>query len=175
MLSRLVRKIVPSRWLAPFQGGFAIGTTSQTPTVARVYLELFEVTVPTVVDAISISNGATVAGNVTVGVYGPIATEETCSGAALVVQGANTAQSGTSTGQTFTFTATLLAPGRYYAAVEFDDATATFLRHGANFYVTGYVQYYDRAGGYGTLTNPCPAPSNTSAVAPALRVRCSVA
>lgn len=159
-----------ARWLAPLYGGFALATTSQTPTVGRVNLMEFEVTAPSVIDQISWANGATVAGNVTVGVYGPLATEGTALGAAVAVQSASTAQAGISAMQAIDLTPTFLAPGRYYAAIEFDNVTATFLRHGSTTQPAEYVQNYDRSGGYGALTNPCPTPTSGGTL-PGLRIR----
>lgn len=164
------------RWIRSFLGSQAIAVTSQTPTAGRVYLNEFEVTTPVAVDGISIVNVATAAGSVTVGVYGPIATEETCNAAVVVANSASTAQSGTATvgsPQFIAFTGTVsLSPGRYYMASEFSDNTATFLRYTTFVQVTGWTQYYDRSGGYGALTTPCPSPTTDQTVAPAMYLRC---
>jgi hypothetical protein len=158
-----------------FLGSQAIAVTSATPTAGRVYLNEFEVLQETTVEGMIIDNVATVAGNVTVGIYGPIATEETCNAAPLKATSASTAQSGTSVPQYIAFTAaSKLAPGRYYMACEFSDATATFLRYTTFVQVTGWTQYYDRGGGYGALTDPCPAPTDSQATAPGMYLRCVV-
>lgn len=135
-----------------------IATTSQTVTVGRVYLELFEVTVPTTIDQIVISNAATIAGNFTVGIYGPVVTEETADGAPLAATSASTAHAGANVGQAISLTsAVTLSPGRYYVAVEGSDVTATLNRNSGTEQVAGWKSYYDRGGGYGALTTPCPA------------------
>lgn len=162
----------PSRWIAPFFGGFNITGATANPTAGRVYLLLFEVLTPCIVDRITISNGGTVAGNVTAGIYGPISTEETCNNSAVLVQSASTALSGTNAGQDITITDTVLNPGRYYVAVEFSDATHLYGRNNNQNVVTGSGQIYDRGGGYGALTNPCPAPTSTPTNMPLVRVRC---
>lgn len=175
MSTKTTGTTIGSRWIRSFLGSQAIAVTSQTPTVGRVYLNEFEVLQETTVDGITIDNVATVAGNVTVGIYGPIATEETCNAAALVANSASTAQSGTNAPQHIAFTASVkLAPGRYYMACEFSDATATFQRYTTFVQVTGWTQYYDRGGGYGALTDPCPSPTDSQAAAPAMYLRCVV-
>lgn len=157
------------RWLLPFHTGFA--STGANPTAGRVLLALFEVDRDCTVDAIVINNGASVAGNVVVGIYGPIPTEETCAGAAVKVQSASTALSGTSQPQTISITATKLKKGRYYVAVEYENAGHTFFRQTNTTQVAGWTQYYDRAGGYGALTDPCPAVTNSATDMPGVRVR----
>lgn len=66
-------------------------------------------------------NGATVSGNVDMGIYSE-------AGARLVSIG-STAQAGVSTLQFFNITDTTLGPGRYYLALGCDNTTATFLQH----------------------------------------------
>lgn len=160
------------RWLHPHQ--FSLAATSAIPGAAgRVYLLLFDVERTTTVDGITIQNVATVAGNVTVGIYGPIPTEETCAGAALKANSADTALSGTNAPQFVPFTAPVkLAKGRYYMAIEYSDVTHTFLRGTNTSLITGWTQYYDRASGYGALTDPCPAITNTGNNMPGAQVRC---
>lgn len=65
-------------------------------------------------------NGATVNGNVDMGIYDE-------AGNLLVAKG-TTAQSGTNTVQEFNITDTQLQPGRYYLALATDSATATFMQ-----------------------------------------------
>lgn len=160
------------RWLHPHQ--FSLGATSAIPGAAgRVYLLLFDVERKTKVDGITIQNVATVAGNCTVGVYGPIGTEETCDAAALKASSNSTALSGANAPQFIPFTATVtLEKGRYYMAIEFSDITTTFLRGTNTTIVTGWSQYYDRASGYGALTDPCPTPTNTGSNMPSAQLRC---
>lgn len=157
------------RWLQPLHG-YGIAATSQTPTAGRVLLMLFEVTKPCYVDAIVYQVAGTSAGNVTAGIYRPV-TEDTAEGATVVVQSDSTAQGSINTPQTVSLTTTYLSPGRYYAALEFSDATATYLRHTSATQITGWAQFYDRSGGYGALTSPSPAVTSSGSAMPGLRVR----
>lgn len=157
------------RWLVSPQFNTAVNS-SQAATAGRVFLMQFTVTSPVIADQINIYNFATVDGNVTVGIYGPIVTDDTCAGAALKVESASTALSGASQFQAISITPTNLEPGTYYAAVEFSSATHTYGRCSNNIFGTSWTQFYDRSGGYGALTNPCPAVTNsttTTATAPA--------
>jgi hypothetical protein len=162
------------RWLFPFHGGGAVAAASQVATAGTVLLALFEVPVTVTVDQIVWLNGTTAAGNVRVGIYGPLVTEETCAGSPIVYDSGDIAQIGTSTSQAHTLsTVKTLLPGRYYLALEFSDATATYLRHTSQTQVVGWGQLYARGGGYGAFTTPCPAVSTNGNV-PGIRVRCVV-
>ena len=108
------------------------------------------------------------------GVYGPIVTEETCDGAQLLVQSASTAVSaGPNIDQFVSFPKTLAHAGRYYAAIEFSDATNTFQRYPDMTVVTGWSQTYTVGGGYDAFTDPCPSPTNTGTNMPSLKIRCA--
>lgn len=161
------------RWLIPYIN-LSVNNTSVTATAGRVWLNEFEVIKPCIVDAVNIYNQATVNGNVIVGIYGPIVTEEEAQGSPLVVESASTALSGASNAQTISLTQTTLAPGRYYVAVQYSSGTHTYGRQADINVVTGWSQYYDRGGGYGALTNPCPATTKSTAAIPNARLRCVV-
>lgn len=159
------------RFLKPVM--WSVASSSLTATTAgRCFCVLFEVPHTLKVDAITFINGATVAGNVRVGIYGPCASE-TMLDAVLAVESASTAQSGTNAPQTITFTETTLKKGRYYACLQFDDTTATAMRQANQSQLTGLNQTYDRGGGYGAFTTPAPAMTNTGSNAPALLIRVS--
>jgi hypothetical protein len=158
------------RWIKPYPVYGAVGTTA-IAVAGRVYLSAFEISEATIVDGIQISNFATVAGNVTVGIYKMIA-EETTLNAVLIIESASTAQAGVSTGQLIPITATSLSIGRYYLAVEYSDATATYGKINVSTVVKQWSQYYDRAGGYGALTNPCPATTDAGALTTCSVIRC---
>jgi hypothetical protein len=160
------RYLKPTHW--------QIAGASATYTAGTVYLEQVEVPNDVWVDAIVIPNAATIAGNVTVGVYGPIALgTDDPSGAALVVESASTAHSGADTPQAITFTETYLPKGKYYLALELSDATATVYRYTSVAQATGLTARYARGGGYGALTNPCPAATLTASNMPGLLLRVS--
>ncbi len=160
------RYIKPSHW--------AIASTSATYTAGTVYLEQIEVRTDSFVDAIVISNAATIAGNITVGVYGPVAlATEDPSAAVMIVESASTAHSGANMSQAVTFTETFLPKGKYYLAFEASDATATVNRHANVRQVTGWTGTYARGGGYGALTNPCPTYTETASNMPGMLLRAS--
>lgn len=142
------------RFLTPITYGPASATF--TMTAGRVYLAEFQIPQATTVDRIGWYNFATVAGNVTVGIYGPLATEDTPQGAPLAVS-VEVAMNGASAAQVATITTTTLQAGRYYVALEVSDVTATIGRVNATQPFTPTNFYYDRGGGYGALTDPCPA------------------
>jgi hypothetical protein len=158
------------RWICPVPGG--VGATSQTFTVGRVYMVQFAVQVTCQIDALAYGVGGTAAGSVTGGVLGPISrTADIPDAAAVVAQSASTAQGTINSPQVLTWTAVTLQPGIYYAALEGSDVTGTFIRHNNQPTAPGVVATYDRAGGYGTLTNPTPTSTSTTSNAPALRIR----
>lgn len=160
------------RFLKPLHWG-VVGT-SATYTAGTVYLEQIEVPNDLYVDAIVVTNVATVAGNLIVGIYGPVALgTDDPSGAAVVVQSASTAQSGTSAPQTVTFTETRLPKGKYYLAFEVNDATATYNRNTNTRQAVGVTGTYARAGGFGALTDPCPTFTDTGSNMPGMLLRVS--
>jgi hypothetical protein len=162
----LFRFIKPHHWSIP--------STSGTYTSGTVYLQLVEIPLDCYVDAIIIANGASVSGNVTVGVYGPVPfTTDTPAGAAVLVQSASTAQAGTGTGQVVTFTETFAPKGKYYIAFEIDNSTGTVFRQLNILEVSGWSGTYARGGGYGTLTDPCPAVTLTGSNIPGAVLRVS--
>jgi len=164
--------IKEQRYYRPYH--WSIATTSATYTAARVYMELIEIPKAIKVDAIIISNAATISGNVRVGIYGPVPlTTDTVNGASLVVESSSTAQSGANVGQAITFTETTLQAGKYYLAFQIDNITGTVNRHGNVTQVSNWTMYYERSGGYGALTNPCPTPVASASNFPAITLRCS--
>jgi len=126
------------------------------------------------VDGIAISNAATIDGDIIVGIYGPVITEETATDLPLIVESAVTAHSGANTSQTITFTSTSLNKGRYYAAIQFSSATATYNRTGNVRQVAGWTHLYDRVGGFGALTDPCPTQTESVSAMPGINIRVEV-
>ena len=129
---------------------------SSTWTVGRVNMIHIELTEAQSISAINISNGATIAGNITVGIYAEGA-PNTPAGGAVLVQSASTAHAGSNVFQSIAITPTWLPAGGYYIALICSDATSDIYRLGALSLYDGQGFYYDRAGGYGALTDPCPA------------------
>lgn len=167
-----LNSFVQTRWIRPFHESLA--TTSQTATAGRVYLLECELVNDAFVDAVTFVKGSTIAGNVRVGVYGPIVTEETPEAAPLLVESASTAMAaGVNTEQVVALTKTKAKAGRYYIAFQSDDNTATYMRHANQTQVVGWGYTYDRGGGYGAFTTPCPTASVTGSALPAMRIRCA--
>lgn len=161
------------RWLKP--NHYAVGTADGTPVAGTVYSALIEVPEDTLVDAIGIVNGTVASGNFRVGIYGPVVTEDTMAGSALVYDSGDIAQSGTNVAQLHTMSSTkLLTKGRYYASLQFDNTTARFVRQGNQTQAVGWVQTYARGGGYGAFTNPAPAMTDTGSNCPVILLRASV-
>ncbi len=162
----ITRFIKPHHWSIP--------STSATYVAGTVYLQMVEVLFDCYVDAVTITNAATISGNLIVGLYGPVAfTTDTPAGAPVVVQSVSTAHAGASTGQIITFTETFLTKGKYYIAFELDNATATVFRQLNILDVAGWSATYVRAGGYGALTDPCPAVTTTGSNMPGVVLRVS--
>ncbi len=157
------------RWLPTVLGGPV--STSSTFTVGRVNLTQFVVPVTCQIDGLAYVVGTTQAGNVIGGIVGPITkTADTATGAVVVAQSASTLQSAINAQQVLTWTAVTVRPGIYYAALEGDDATGTFMRYPNLTQGAGLGTIYDRAGGYGALTDPTPSVSLTGTAA-GFRVR----
>lgn len=160
----------PGRWLTPVYNGIA--STSQTFTVGRVLLVQFVIPTACQVDGLAYVVGSAAAGNVTGGIIGPVSrTADAADAGAVAAQSASTAQGSTSAAQVLTWTAVTLQAGVYYAALEGDNATGTYMRLTSQIQAPGLGATYDRAGGYGTLTDPTPATAATGTVLPGLRVR----
>lgn len=161
-------------WITPYQS-MPIAATQQAFVAGRVFYLLFEVgSAGAWVDAIAYQTGSPVAGNVTLGIYGPLATREVIEGATLIATSASTSQAGATVNlsQTVALTASaFLPPGQYGACLEGSDTGGSYLRGTNQPKVTGQTGYYDRAGGYGALTTPCPAVTITSSLIPNLSVR----
>lgn len=157
------------RWLTPIHGGIA--ATSQTFTAGRVYLVQFTLDQAWLIDGISYVVGSAAAGNVRAAIIGPIVTADTAAGAAVLVESASVAQGTINSPQLVALTATAAAPGVYYAALQGDNATGTYMRQSNQLQAAGTAQTYDRAGGYGAFTAPTPAVSDTGSAMPALRIR----
>lgn len=161
---------VMPRWITPVHN--TIATTSQTFTVAQVQLVQFTVSFPCLIDGLAYVVGTTSAGNVTGGIVGPITrSTDSASTAAVVAQSASTAQGATTAVQVLTWTAVVVRPGIYYAALEGDNATGTYMRTNNSEQATGIAALYARAGGYGALTNPTPTVTDSGVGVPGIRVR----
>lgn len=158
-----------TRWLATLNGGFAVAGTSNTNQANQVALSMLEVPTPSVVTGLCYSVGAVQAGNVRLGLYGPIVSDETVTGSPLVLESASTAQGVAANAQCLNVATTSIPSGRYYVAYQGDDPTGTFYRHSATYAVEGWTRTFNMA--YGAF----PTTATTSAIAaaniPAFKVR----
>jgi hypothetical protein len=131
-----------------------VATTN--PTEGRVYLLPYIVPFQHTVELIGYVAGA-VAGNCIVGIYADDG--DTPAGGALIVESASVAIPAVANHmKELAIADTQLAAALYWLAIEFDDDSSAFRDIPAQL-VDGTLvaYYYDRAGGYGALTDPCPA------------------
>lgn len=119
----------------------------------RINIVPIDVAWAVVIDKIIYVVGSVAAGNVRLGIYRQGA-EDTPRAGALVVESASVPQAAVHTIQMVSVADTLLTPGQYYLAIQGDNATGTLWRY----YDTGcsFAWRYDRGGGYGAFTTPCP-------------------
>lgn len=86
-------------------------------TANKAFYMPFSVDAPVTIVKMLVINGATVSGNIDVGIYDR--------GGARLVSSGSTAQSGVSAVQEFNITDTVLNPGLYYLACAMDNTTGT--------------------------------------------------
>lgn len=97
------------------------GTTSSAwPSSNLAIFEPFAVTMPTIFSKLFLMNGATISGNVDLGVYSMDGTR--------IVSAGSTAQSGAGTLQVLTVSTTTIGPGTYYMAMAADNGTASYFK-----------------------------------------------
>jgi hypothetical protein len=142
----------------------SIGVTTQTGTVGRVHLcpiiVPYLMTFDTIGCVISTKGGADT--TVTMGIY-PSSSDAPDGTAPLL--SVTMPADGASTGfEEVAISDLQLSAGEYFVALETADTVIIFNRYSTAAgtavvtnvkYLTGC--YYDRSGGYGALTNPCPA------------------
>ena len=137
--------------------------SSQAFVAGRVLLEPiiipFTVTVEAIAFVIFTQNG-----NVRVGIY-PSSSDKPDALNALVDSGSVAVETTANSPQEIAITATQLTAGLYYLALEADNAVAAFASINNTVETNaGAVRqrYYDRAGGYGAFTSPCPVTATTN-------------
>jgi hypothetical protein len=158
------------RWIPPVFGGVA--QTSQAFVAGTVYLVQFTVPMPCTTDGLAYVVGATSNGNVIGGVVGPVSrTADIPSGAAVVAQSASTPMGSASAPQVLTWTGVQLLPGLYYAALECDSATGTYMRLPNQAQAPGIAATYARSGGYGALPDPGQSAASTGTAIPGMLIR----
>ncbi len=140
----------------PFQQAFG--------AAGRVWLLPIDVCWTVVVDRIVFSVGVNSAGNIRVGIYRSEANPDDPTGEELVVESASVAQAAANVLQYVTIADTTLTTGRYWIAVQGSDALGEFFRINLGTTSPANLQawLYNRAGGYGAFTDPCPALATTN-------------
>lgn len=106
-------------------GTFMSAASSATyPAANRAIAIPFRTPDPFIVKQLYACNGATVSGNIDVGVYDLAGTR--------IISAGSTAQAGTSVLQVFDVTDTLIGAGAYYIVVAMDNTTGTLFRQNHN-------------------------------------------
>jgi hypothetical protein len=139
-------------------------------TAGRTHLISLDVYWPVIVDRVLYIASSVSDGNVRGAIYNEGSTADSPEGGTLVVESASTAMGAIQALHPLTISDTALQPGRYWLALQTDSATAKF----RSFYSDAGVQcyYYDRSGGYGAMTDPCPTvTAETYPTALSLRVK----
>lgn len=157
------------RWIASLNGGNSVATINNANQANLVSTSLVEVPQPVYIDAICYSVGSASAGNVRLGLYGPIITEENVTGAPLRVESASTAQTGISSNHCVSVATTSLAAGRYYFAYQADNAGGSFARHGASYNVDNSTKTWNMA--YGAFPTVATTSTISATNIPAFRMR----
>lgn len=148
--SRLVLPATVTAWsLESLMAGNAIAgidtaTSGTWPVANKAVFYPFVLAEPGIVTGFFLLNGATVSGNVDMGLYLPNGTR--------LVSAGSTAQSGTSVIQIFNTTDMLLGPGLYYWALALDNTTGTTVRVAAG----------GRGNGIYQQTTAFPLPSSAT-------------
>jgi len=133
------------------------GAASATyPAANRALYIPVTLAVPTLVVKLASYNGATVSGNIDVGIYDRVGTR--------LVSAGSTAQAGASAWQEFDITDTLLGPGCFFLAVAMDNTTGTLFR------VLGGQARYLTAHGMAQQATAFPLPATATFAAPAVAV-----
>ncbi len=157
------------RWLPTLYGMTGTGLVTQLGTAGRVFLT--PIWLPRAVIVSRNTCQVTTAGGVgtflRLGLYRDI--EGTPAGGALVVDSGNIAADSLGV-RVFTFTnPVFLEAGMIWGALETQDAIVAFNRHSGQPGLTDVGSErlaggrYDRGGGFGALTDPCPAVTSDTA------------
>lgn len=144
-----------ARYLQGFQKFTGWEGALASEAAGRVYLCPIDIMWPVMVDRVIYKIGIVTNGNLRAGIYRQGATADSPAGGVLAVESASVAMGAAFALQAVTIADTLLTPGQYFVALQWDNNVGTF----EEIYdeSLAYVFYYDRGGGYGAFTSPCPA------------------
>lgn len=144
-------------WIVPWR---AQSDRTRVASVAgRVYMIAVDVSHKVLIDQIHSALGAAVGGNAIVGIYrSSVGTPEA---QPLVYGSPSIATAGSVVNHAVNL---ILQPGQYFIATQVDGNVANCMQHPPQVGFPMFAPsdttlgcYYDRAGGYGLLTDPCPA------------------
>jgi len=159
--------VLKARYLARQMFSLTVASTA-FGLAGRVVISPIDASWPMTIDRIIYQVGTTSAGNVRIGLYREGAIADSPQGAALVVESASVAQSTAGYLQMVTIADTVLTPGQYFIGLQGDDVLGTFRSSSTGDTIIG--SYYDRGGGYGAFTDPCPT-ITAAAVVPFFMIR----
>lgn len=158
---------------------FANEGDSQLGTAGRVFIVPLEVREPITITHIGVCITTAGGGGTTaqLGIYN--SASNIPDGQAIVVD-AGTIDA-TAVGPKELAVSLVLSPGKYFLCLETQDATVKFRRFMSEASTAGlavakeYGCYYDRGGGYGALTTPCPVTTAEVTARPLMWVRYTLA
>lgn len=134
------------------------------PTTNLAILFPFVLSQPITVQKMFVCNGSAVSGNFDIGIYDDGGGSSTVN---KIVTAGSTAQAGTNAPQTVSITATALLPGRYYAALCFDNGTgAVFSKAPAQASFAATMGFAQVANGAVTLGSTLALAAMTTAYVP---------
>lgn len=135
------------------------GAANVTPAGGDCLLRDLDIIAPCQPRRIWWRTGPGVAGNVRLGIYGPITSGDIPDGYPLVAESDEYTPVGTSARQASTFTnAPVLRPGRYFIAFHMQDTALYFTRWNAEYPVNSdALRTFNQA--YGALPTTCPVTS----------------
>lgn len=146
--------ILRNRYLSSVVVG-AWGGHTGFVTAGRVHLSPVDVPWPVIVDRIIWLVGNNATGNVRLGIYEEGGAADSPTGADLVVESASIAIPGTQRYHLATIADTTLEPGQYFLGLQASSTLARYYHAWDTGNSIGF--YYNRGGGYGAFTDPCPA------------------
>jgi len=149
----IIKGLLKTRWWHGLNPGY--NSLRTFVVIGTVYLALIEVRWKTEIDQIMYRVGGTQAGNIRVGLYREGTTIDDPTGGELIVESGSVAQIGVQRLHAVDVAPTVLEPGRYYAALQGDDITGTYLAIQNASTACPWSATY--AHGFGAFTDPCPA------------------
>ncbi len=162
-----------NRWIIPYFTGITTANATSAASTT-VFAEETNVTNSDFACGISFVTGAaTDAGVMIAGIYGPVPTLDTVSGAPLLVQATATEQNNAAvnTGQIITLPTTRINPGLYYLAIQFQSTSTQYQRNANQTQVVGWTQTITNSTSSQNLPATASGPTNSPSSMPGLRLQ----